>query len=907
MMKIPLLLLASSALFGQVPAHTQHYPNIKTGTVLYGAMGLVPASTRPAVNQWMSEHFDMIIGGGDAGDPHGTNPTKVYWTAYVDFAHIYNTEMYRLQDSAVANSFDMESMLIHSSIDMQYTSGAQFQNINRFDAFEPLYNGTRVAGVFTDVGGTFADVTATNPVTVSDTLYVGYQSPFDQMNFTIITARVGGSVAYEYWNGSAWTALTTGFSDGTSGLTSTGQVYFYPPSNWTQRTLTVNVSTPQPIVTTNSKYWIRVVVTGESTSPAYSTVLGDDWAVASGSNTLRGWDAAASGRINVGTPLEYNPSPPAGSTAKFKYQSRVTFIGINVVYGNPSYNPGGVNAWGKFMQEEVSRQITVDNPFDGAFFDDQGQTATNSIASPANPSAYFDYNQGSTWLTEVTASAVAAETYLKAEHGSNFSVGGNGFLPSTPVGEPIVLNYSLQEAFWSAPTTYAPSPVYTVAGINPYDWFLPGVTNPNSNIGYFQCSDTWSLSLPWDISSGGGYTYWHYKDNGNRSPMECLAMHYLGANVNTGMMYGGAAFSYNFYGGTDQVYTYEADTTTTTAITADSSSAAKVITIASNATCTDGYLLKIGGRNTGGDIIAGATGRVSFSGVDYARALRAGVSGTTFSAWPNVIMFGDSATFTTLTFAIYSATVQYPGLEAVVWEYWNGSAWATLTVTDGTNQLVQDGSITFTAPGNWATTSDGTFTGYYVRATTYSLLTVRQWYSSQWHTFRTTSPIFNSYSSGVQANCVREQHQALITSPASNDVYAWARWFPAMGVDIGTETVARQIPWKTGGAPDNISGQASCPLSTSCADVWRRDFTNAVVLFRPWKNTMIESELDTYSHSISLSGTYYPLYADGTTGAGITSITMRGGEGAVLMNNPVSVRSSGLTGTGGVTGKASLR
>ena len=130
MMKIPLLLLASSALFGQVPAHTQHYPNIKTGTVLYGAMGLVPASTRPAVNQWMSEHFDMIIGGGDAGDPHGTNPTKVYWTAYVDFAHIYNTEMYRLQDSAVANSFDMESMLIHSSIDMQYTSGAQVYQLN---------------------------------------------------------------------------------------------------------------------------------------------------------------------------------------------------------------------------------------------------------------------------------------------------------------------------------------------------------------------------------------------------------------------------------------------------------------------------------------------------------------------------------------------------------------------------------------------------------------------------------------------------------------------------------------------------------------------------------------------------------------------------------------------------------
>jgi hypothetical protein len=80
-----------------------------------------------------------------------------------------------------------------------------------------------------------------------------------------------------------------------------------------------------------------------------------------------------------------------------------------------------------------------------------------------------------------------------------------------------------------------------------------------------------------------------------------------------------------------------------------------------------------------------------------------------------------------------------------------------------------------------------------------------------------------------------------------------------------------------------------------------------MVLFRPWKNTMIESELDTYSDSLTLGGTYYPLYADGTTGAGITSITLRGGEGAVLMDAPVAARSSGTNGKAGVAGKASLR
>jgi len=36
------------------------------------------------------------------------------------------------------------------------------------------------------------------------------------------------------------------------------------------------------------------------------------------------------------------------------------------------------------------------------------------------------------------------------------------------------------------------------------------------------------------------------------------------------------------------------------------------------------------------------------------------------------------------------------------WEYYNGSAWGTLTVTDNTSGFTKDGMITFTAPGDWA-------------------------------------------------------------------------------------------------------------------------------------------------------------------------------------------------------------
>jgi hypothetical protein len=53
-------------------------------------------------------------------------------------------------------------------------------------------------------------------------------------------------------------------------------------------------------------------------------------------------------------------------------------------------------------------------------------------------------------------------------------------------------------------------------------------------------------------------------------------------------------------------------------------------------------------------------------------------------------------------------------------QYWNGQAWTTLTVTDGTlaggtKTLGQDGSISFTIPEDWATTTVNGVMGYAVR------------------------------------------------------------------------------------------------------------------------------------------------------------------------------------------------
>lgn len=55
----------------------------------------------------------------------------------------------------------------------------------------------------------------------------------------------------------------------------------------------------------------------------------------------------------------------------------------------------------------------------------------------------------------------------------------------------------------------------------------------------------------------------------------------------------------------------------------------------------------------------------------------------------------------------------------IAWEYWNGSSWGSLSVTDNTNSFQTAGwnIVTFTAPSNWSTTTvNGQGPFFYVRA-----------------------------------------------------------------------------------------------------------------------------------------------------------------------------------------------
>jgi hypothetical protein len=122
--------------------------------------------------------------------------------------------------------------------------------------------------VFVDQTTNANDATVNNwvlfPATenVDDYAAFGFADKFGKLTFNYATgtAGVGGTVAWEYWNGSAWTALsgvtdqTTGF---TAGVADGRTVVWTVPSDWAKNTLNGT-----------SAYYVRAKVTGTySTNP----------------------------------------------------------------------------------------------------------------------------------------------------------------------------------------------------------------------------------------------------------------------------------------------------------------------------------------------------------------------------------------------------------------------------------------------------------------------------------------------------------------------------------------------------------------------------------------------------------------------------------------------------------------
>jgi hypothetical protein len=69
--------------------------------------------------------------------------------------------------------------------------------------------------------------------------------------------------------------------------------------------------------------------------------------------------------------------------------------------------------------------------------------------------------------------------------------------------------------------------------------------------------------------------------------------------------------------------------------------------------------------------------------------------------------------------------------------------------------------------------------------------------------------------------------------------------------------------------------------------VYQRSYTNALILYKPLSSDASGTTAGSLSQNTAtthqLNGSYRPLRADGTLGAAVTSITLRNGEGVILI------------------------
>lgn len=166
----------------------------------------------------------------------------------------------------LSNEITFGDVAIIDSNDNLYTLGTDYQLV---DADSDTANDTiewdiDVSGAVADDGGTTTDETtaANNGTTddltllpstpaVDDAYYIGYSNEFSSVDINVSTAGdYTGSLTWEYWNGTSWTALNNVIDD-TNGFEASGRnsISYDHPTDWQTTS-----------VETLDLYWIRARV-----------------------------------------------------------------------------------------------------------------------------------------------------------------------------------------------------------------------------------------------------------------------------------------------------------------------------------------------------------------------------------------------------------------------------------------------------------------------------------------------------------------------------------------------------------------------------------------------------------------------------------------------------------------------
>jgi len=708
-------------------------------------------------------------------------------------------------DYLKANGWVYEPTFVHAKTD--YTSANANLTWLQSDKFDRFENANGVMRTADDI--VYTDLTATaysGSVTWQNIMYIGYELPFDQVNLIISASGNGIVRTWEYWNGVTWSTLLV--KDGTNTFASSGQVGFTPPSDWAIKV--INGS--------RRKYFVRCRITAATTSPVTSAVKGDTWLNGS-VQAARGWNASDANIVNAGTELEYNPTPPAGSSAKFPYQARITAWSNNHFIMNPGNVQGGVRPWSQYVASVFKTKHALG--FE-SFGDDMGGgyplSANNDFVGTATD-----------WDTQMKAHINEFVTSYHATY-PNGIIGGNYYTTSRfPYTD-----FAYLEATSIASRPGSNLPYATNLNYDNFDPSIIPYNPPDARVGS-NLPPKFGVIIQTDLYDDL-WPQFHVNvqwDRSNRGPMTALAKHYILQNDNT-------VFEYQtqtgfIYDHIDAVFYLDPTkrANLTSALTAD----AVMKTITHSGTTATAVTVTPHGWSTGDSIKITDANPLEYNGIFSITV----VNPTTFT----YTMLSTPTTDATFAGQQYKSSRNIYGTDF--------SQFPSGTI----NIKIDDEVLRCSKVNNT--------------------------------TLLLTKPIYSLHNVGSTIRFSEIKYQAQGGSYRIKDVHYWAKWFPAIETNVGLPDLngynagVRNLTWITG--PTCGNGRA---------DVWRRDYTNAIILLRtahPYggmSNNPILCDQNDWRTPIDLGGTYYSLAADGTTGPAITTISLRAGEGAILMKSPLT-------------------
>lgn len=341
---------------------------------------------------------------------------------------------------------------------------------------------------------------------IGDYAAFGFVERFEKLtvNSTGGTAGVDGVVVWEYWNGSAWTALAN-VVDGTSSFTAAlgaGQeVSWDLPTDW--ETLELNGSG-------GALFYVRArITTVYTTNPAYSQgTVGGDGDYTQAMDAILAWDPTSFYYVNIESRVVDDISAVAAWA-----ESQSEFPKFYVAQSNQADwingNPGNIGQELKDLGYKktalwyhATNSGSANGYLDGAISSVGGGFDLDGVAGVGT---WFGKTLSGVTFDDLTSTQAANVFETNGNiYGRNFSISFSA-KGTTALGAPYFIDVSttldwtkqrMQEALLSA-TTSSPTKIpYTNAGMNTIAGFIQGVLDLGVSAGHFSGDEPPTLTFP---------------------------------------------------------------------------------------------------------------------------------------------------------------------------------------------------------------------------------------------------------------------------------------------------------------------------------------------------------------------------------------------------------------------------